>query len=50
MSGDHGCTERLARLRAAIPPAHMLDVLGHLEEPVDGLRRLHLRTPVAPGV
>ena len=44
MPGNHGRAERLARLRAAIPPAHMLDILRHDEEPVHRGRRLDGRT------
>src|SRR5512133_4060937 len=43
MSCDHRRAKGLARKSTAIPPTHMLDVLGHLEYAVDSGRREHFR-------
>ena len=47
MSGDHCRAERFAHLRAAIPPADVLDVLRHPEQAVDGDCRQYRRGRVA---
>ena len=47
MSGNHGRPEDFARQCAAIPPAHVPDILRHSEQTIDRGRRVYCRARIA---